>query len=159
MSTPVNPIPEGFHTVTPYLSVRGAAEAIEFYKKAFNAQERFRMPGPDGKSIGHAEIVIGNSIIMLADEFPDCGSISPQALNGTPVGLVLYVEDADAMFHQAIAAGATVWQPLEDKFYGDRAGGVTDPFGHKWNLMTHQEDVSPEEISRRFQEECAKHQS
>ncbi|MDB6169897.1 MAG: glyoxalase [Verrucomicrobia bacterium] len=155
MSTKVQPIPEGFHSVTPYLSITGAADALEFYKKAFNAQERFRMPGPDGKTIGHAEIVIGNSIIMLADEFPGCGSPSPKTLSGSPVGLVVYVEDADAMFHQAVAAGATVFEPLTDKFYGDRSGSVVDPFGYKWSFMTHQEDVSPEEVARRFEALCA----
>lgn len=157
MSNPVHHTPEGFHSVTPYLSFQGAAEAIEFYKKALNAQERFRMPGPDGK-IGHAEIIIGNSIIMLADEHPQCGSVSPKTLNGSPVGFALYVEDADALFHQAVAAGATVEEPLQDKFYGDRSGTVRDPFGYKWSLMTHQEDVSPEEIDRRFKAEMAKQQ-
>lgn len=157
MSASVNPIPEGFHSVTPYLSIKGAAEAIEFYKKAFNAQERFRMLGPEGK-IGHAEIFIGNSIIMMADEHPQCGSVSPKTLNGSPVGFAVYVENADATFHQAIAAGATEVEPLQDKFYGDRSGTVLDPFGYKWSLMTHQEDVSPEEIDRRFKAEMAKHQ-
>src|SRR3954464_1679079 len=158
MSTKVNPIPEGFHSVTPYLSISGAADAIEFYKKAFNAQERFRMPGRDGKTIGHAEIVIGNSIIMMADEFPGC-NVSPKTLNGSPVGFALYVEDADAMFHQAVAAGATVHEALTDKFYGDRSGTVIDPFGYKWSLMTHQEDVSPEEIDRRFKAFSAQQKS
>jgi PhnB protein len=159
MSTPVQPIPEGFHSVTPYLAISGAADALEFYKKAFNAQERFRMPGADGKTIGHAEMIIGNSIIMLADEFPECGNVSPKTLKGSPVGFALYVEDADAMFHQAVAAGATVFEELTDKFYGDRSGTVVDPFGYKWSLMTHQEDVSPEEIDRRFKAEHAKHEA
>ncbi|MDQ3624649.1 MAG: VOC family protein [Verrucomicrobiota bacterium] len=156
MSTPVNPIPEGFHTLTPYLIVKGAAEAIDFYKRAFDAKERFRLPMPDGKAIGHAELTIGDSIVMLADEFPDLGHRSPQSLGGTAVSFVLYVEDADAAFERAIEAGATVQQPLEDKFYGDRAGCVVDPFGHQWTLMTHQEDVPPEEIERRMAAEFAR---
>ncbi len=145
----VKPIPDGFHTLTPYLTVKGAAEAIDFYKRAFGAQERFRFPGPDGKTIGHAEIVIGDSIVMMADEFPHCNQ-SPQTLKGSPVGFLIYVEDADAAFKKAVAAGATVKEPLENKFYGERAGSVTDPFGHTWTLMTHIEDVSMEELKKRM---------
>jgi PhnB protein len=156
MKTPVKAIPAGFHTLTPYLSIRGAARAIDFYKRAFGATERFRMPGPDGKTVGHAEIVIGNSIIMLADEFPEFGNTSPETLKGTPVLFALYVEDADASYKRAVEAGATVIRPIADQFYGDRAGTVQDPFGHKWTLMTHKEDVSPEELNRRLAAEYAK---
>ena len=148
MNTTVKPIPDGFHTLTPYLSIRGAAQAIDFYKRAFGATERFRMPGPDGKTVGHAEIVIGDSIVMLADEFPQFGNTSPQTLNGTPVCFGLYVKDADA--------GATVLKPIADQFYGDRAGTIQDPFGHKWTLMTHKEDLTPEELRARLAAECAK---
>src|SRR5256886_17542292 len=129
MTTKVKPIPEGFHTITPYLSIKGAAAAIDFYKRAFGAKERFRMPGPDGNTVGPAELLIGDSIVMMADESPQCGNQSPQSLKGTPVGFALYVEDADATFKRAVEAGATVKQPLENKFYGDRAGTVMDPFG------------------------------
>jgi PhnB protein len=145
---PVKPIPEGYHTATPYLIVRGAAEAIEFYREAFAAQESMRVGGPGGK-IGHAEIRIGDSPIMLADEMPEMGFRGPQSLGGTPVVLVLYVEDADAVFGRALAAGATVVKPLQDQFYGDRSGTVADPFGHLWTISTHKEDLSPEEIRRR----------
>jgi PhnB protein len=148
MPTPVKPIPDGYHTATPYIICRGAAKAIEFYKQAFGATETIRLAGPDGK-IGHAEIRIGDSTIMLADEHPEMGAKSPQTIGGTPVGILLYVADVDAVFQRAIAAGATVERPVEDKFYGDRMGGVIDPFGHKWYIGTHKEDVSPEEIARR----------
>jgi PhnB protein len=150
MSNKVQPIPEGFHSVTPYLIVKGAAQAIEFYKRAFDAQERYRLPGPDGKSVGHAEIVIGNSIVMLADEFPEYGKNSPQTIKGTPVVLTIYVPDVDKTFQKAVDAGAKVMRPLENKFYGDRVGCVVDPFGHEWTLMTHVEDVSPEEMKKRL---------
>lgn len=140
--------------MTPYLTVKGGAEALDFYKRALGAKERFRMPGPDGKSIGHAEIVIGDSIVMLADESPF--GKSPQSLNGTPVSLVLYVQDVDASFKRAVEAGATVMRPVKDQFYGDRSGSLVDPFGHQWHLMTHKEDVPPEEMKRRMAEECAK---
>ncbi len=155
MNSKVQPIPKGFHSVTPYLTIKGAAQAIDFYKRALGAQERFRMPGPDGKSVGHAEIVIGDSIIMLADEFQGCNR-SPQTLSGTPVGLIVYVTDADATFKRAIDAGAKVKYPLENKFWGDRAGSVTDPFGHEWTVMTHVEDVAPEEMQKRMKAELAK---
>jgi PhnB protein len=155
MSAKVKSIPDGFHTVTPYLTVREAAKAIEFYKRAFGAQERYRLPMQDGK-IGHAELQIGNSIVMLADEFPEFGNQSPQALNGSPVGFAIYVEDADKAFKRAIDAGATVKEPVGDKFYGERSGTVTDPYGHKWTLMTHIEDVSPEEMKKRMDEFMAK---
>jgi len=144
----VKPIPEGYHSVTPYLIVRGGSDAIEFYKKAFGAVELFRMAAPDGK-IGHAEIKIGDSPIMLADEFPEMGHKGPQTIGGSPVSLLIYVEDVDAVFDQAVTAGATVKEALQDKFYGDRMGTVVDPFGHVWHLGTHKEDVSPEEMERR----------
>lgn len=156
MANQVKSIPEGYHTLTPYLHVRGAAQAIDFYKKAFNAQELFRLPGPDGKTIGHAEIKIGDSIIMLADEMPDWGILSPESLKGTPVSFMLYVEDVDPAFQRALDAGAKVVRPLEDKFYGDRSGTVADPYGHQWSLATHKEDVSPEEINKRMAVEYAK---
>lgn len=155
MNAKVKPIPDGFHTLTPYLTVKGAAQAIDFYKRAFGARERFRMPGPDGKTLGHAEVTIGDSILMLADEFPGCGQ-SPQALHGTPVSLLLYVSDVDAAFQRAVAAGATVKQPVENKFYGERAGCLVDPFGHIWTLMTHIEDVPPQEMKKRMDEFTAK---
>lgn len=148
MTSNIRPIPEGYHTATPYLIISGAAQALEFYKKAFGATEIMRMPGPDGK-IGHAEIRIGDSPIMLADESPAMGARSPQSLGGSPVTLHLYVEDVDATFAQAVAAGATVQRPVADQFYGDRAGGIVDPFGHSWYIATHKEDVSPEELKKR----------
>jgi PhnB protein len=147
----VKPIPDGYHTVTPYLIVQGAAAAIEFYKKALGATELFRMPGPGGK-VAHAEIQIGNSRIMLADEHPEMGAKAPGPSGGSPVGLMLYVEDVDARFNRAVAAGAKVKKPLADQFYGDRSGSVTDPFGHQWTIATHKEDVSPAEIDRRMKE-------
>ena len=144
----MNPIPEGYHTATPYLIVKDAARAIEFYKKAFGAIELMRMTQQDGR-IGHAEIKIGDSPIMLADEFPEMGARSPEALGGSPVSVLLYVQDVDAVFNQAVAAGAKVTRPVKDQFYGDRSGGVTDPFGHQWHIATHKEDVTPEEMKRR----------
>lgn len=145
----VKPIPEGFHTLTPYVIVKGGAEAIDFYKKAFGAEELFRMPGPDGKTIGHAEIKIGDSIVMLSDECPEFGAQSPQSLNGTPVSFMVYVNDADTAFKRAVDAGAKVLRPLENQFYGDRTGTVADPFGHTWSIGTHIEDVAPEELEKR----------
>ncbi|HEY1170464.1 MAG TPA: VOC family protein [Verrucomicrobiae bacterium] len=151
MSATVKPIPDGFHSITPYIVVRGGAEAIEFYKKAFGAKERYRLPAPDGKGVGHAEIVIGNSIIMLADEFPQYGKLSPLSAGGTSVTICLYVEDSDAVYKQAVVAGAKEVQPMTDKFYGDRSGCLKDPFGHDWMVMTHKEDVSEEEIKKRLE--------
>lgn len=148
MPTPVKPIPNGYHTATPYLICRGAAKAIEFYKQAFGATEVMRFAAPAGK-VGHAEIQIGDSKIMLADEFPEMGAKSPQTFGGTAVSILLYVEDVDAVFNRALASGATVERPIENKFYGDRAGGVIDPFGHKWYIATHIEDVSADEMQRR----------
>ncbi len=150
----VKPIPDGFHTVTPYLTIRNAAQAIEFYKRAFGARERYRMPLPDGK-IGHAELTIGNSIIMLGDECPQFGNLSPQTLNGSSVGFALFVENVDAWFERAVEAGATIKEPVADKFWGDRAGALTDPYGHKWTLLTHVEDVPLDEMKKRMDQLCA----
>jgi PhnB protein len=147
----VKPIPDGYHTVTPYLIIKDAARAIDFYKKAFGATELMRMADPSGM-VMHAEIQIGDSPIMLADEFPDMGFRGPQAYGGTPVSILLYVKDVDALAAQAVAAGAKVMRPVKDQFYGDRSGTFTDPFGHVWTLATHKEDVPPEEMNRRFEE-------
>jgi PhnB protein len=144
----VKPIPDGYHAATPYLIVKGAEKAIDFYKRAFDATETMRMPGPDG-SVMHAEIKIGDSHIMLADEHPGMGYRGPQALGGTPVSMMLYVEDVDARFKKAVAAGATVRRELTNQFYGDRSGTLEDPFGHVWTLATHVEDVPPDEMRRR----------
>jgi PhnB protein len=141
------PIPDGYHSVTPYLVVKGAAAAIDFYKKAFGATELFRMPMPGGK-IGHAEIKIGNSPVMLADEAPEMGAVAPQGA-GSPVGLMIYLDDVDTVFNRAIAAGGKVERPVQDQFYGDRSGSLIDPFGHKWTVATHKEDVPPDELARR----------
>lgn len=145
----VKPIPEGYHSVTPYLIVKGGARALEFYKKAFNAKELVRMDGPGG-TIGHAEFQIGNSVIMMADESPDMGARSPETIGGSPVGLCIYTEDVDALFKQALAAGGKQERPVVDQFYGDRSGTLRDPFGHQWTVATHKEDVSPEEMERRM---------
>ena len=147
---PAKPIPDGYQSVTPYLIVNGAAKAIDYYVRGLGAVERMRMPGPDGK-VMHAEVQIGDSVIMLADEFPDFGAVSPQALSGTPVGLCLYVEDVDALFQRAIKAGGKVERPVQDQFYGDRSGTLVDPFGHKWTIATHKEDLTPEEMNRRHE--------
>ena len=140
--------PDGYHTATPYLILKDAARGIEFYKRAFGAAETMRMPGPAGK-VMHAEIKIGDSPIMLADEFPEMGARSPQSLGGSPVILLLYVDDVDAVVAQAVAAGAKILRPVQDQFYGDRAGTITDPFGHSWTIATHKEDLSPDEIKKR----------
>ena len=145
---PVSPIPEGYHSVTPYLVMKNAAAAIEFYKKAFGAVELFRMAGPGGK-IGHAEIKIGDSPVMLADEYPDMGFKGPESLGGTPVSLMIYVDDVDKIFPRAIAAGGKEVRPLQNQFYGDRSGTLTDPFGHVWTISTHVEDLSEEEVAKR----------
>ncbi|MET0679978.1 MAG: VOC family protein [Burkholderiales bacterium] len=144
----VKPIPQGYRSVTPYLAVRQAADAIEFYRRAFGAKERMRLAAPEGK-IGHAELEIGDSVIMLADEFPDMDFRGPASLGGTSVTLHLYVKDVDASFRKAIDAGARPVREVKDQFYGDRTGAVRDPFGHVWHLATHKEDVSAEEIARR----------
>jgi PhnB protein len=145
----VKPIPDGYHTITPYLIVAGAAQAIDFYCQAFGATEIIRFPMPGGK-VGHAELQIGDSQIMLADESPDCGAKGPLTVGGTPVSLMIYVQDSDAVYAKATSLGAKVVKPLQDQFYGDRSGTVTDPFGHQWTIATHKEDVSPEEMKRRI---------
>jgi PhnB protein len=142
------PIPEGYHSVTPYLIINGATAALDYYTRAFGAVELFRMPAPEGK-IGHAEIKIGDSPIMLADECPEMGYKSPQSLGGSPVSIMIYVEDVDTVFKQAIAAGGKEQRPVKDQFYGDRSGTLEDPFGHVWHVATHTEDVSPDEMERR----------
>jgi PhnB protein len=146
-----SPIPEGYPRVAPYLIVDGAAEAIEFYKTVLGVTERMRMPGPDGR-IGHAELELGDSVIMLADENPEMGARSPRSVGGTPVTIFAYLEDVDAAFERALAAGATTLSDVEDRFYGDRAGQLEDPFGHRWDLATHIEDVPPEEMTKRAAE-------
>jgi PhnB protein len=147
MTKATKPIPEGYHTLTPYLTVRDAARAIDFYKRAFGATEKERMASPEGK-IMHAELRIGDSIIMLGDEFPGAKCRSPQALGGTTGGLFVYVKDVDAAFQQAVNAGATVDMPVADMFWGDRFGKLTDPFGHEWSLATHKQDLTAEEIRK-----------
>lgn len=155
MNGKVNPIPEGFHTVTPYVTVKNAPAAIEFYKEAFGAEEIFRWADPDG-SIRHAEVLVGDSPIMLTDEAPEFGMSGPGSLGGSPVHMFLYVEDADATFDQAIATGATELMPVEDSSDGDRRGGVTDPFGHVWYIATHIEDISREELQKRYEDGAKK---
>ena len=144
----VKPIPEGYHTIIPYLSIKGAADAIEFYKKAFGASESMRVAQPDGR-IGHAELRLGDSRIMLADEFPDMDFRSPLSMGGSPVHIHLYVESVDTVVGRAVSAGAKVIRPVQDQFYGDRTGTVADPYGHVWHVATHTEDLSPEEIGKR----------
>jgi PhnB protein len=146
---PVKPVPDGYHTATPYLVMAGAAQAIEFYKRAFGATEMLRLPTPDG-GIAHAEIKIGDSPIMLADEVPAMGLRGPHALGGTPVTIMLYVPDVDSLVKQAEAAGAKIVRPLQDQFYGDRSCTLSDPFGHVWTIASHVEDVPPDELDRRF---------
>jgi PhnB protein len=144
------PIPDGYRTATPYLIVKGAAEAIEFYKRAFGATEMLRMADPQGK-VGHAEIKIGDSVIMLADEHPAMGYRGPRSLGGSSVSILLYLEDVDGAFERAVKAGAKAQRPVMNQFYGDRSGTLEDPFGHVWTVATHVEDVSPEELKRRAQ--------
>ncbi|HEV8471575.1 MAG TPA: VOC family protein [Methylomirabilota bacterium] len=148
MAGHVKPIPEGHHVVTPYLCIKGAADAIEFYKKAFGATEVMRLAQPDGR-IGHAELQLGDSRVMLADEFPDMNFRGPHSIGGTAVHLHLYVEDVDAVVGRAVGVGAKVLRPVQDQFYGDRSGSVADPYGHVWHVATHKEDLSMEEIRRR----------
>lgn len=147
---PVKPIPDGYQSVTPYLIIDGAAAAIDFYKRAFGAVELMRLSAPDGK-VGHAEVQIGTAILMLADEFPEMGAKGPSSYGGSPVSFMIYVEDVDAKFEQALAAGGTEVRPVKNQFYGDRSGTLKDPFGHTWTIGTHIEDVTPEEINRRFE--------
>jgi PhnB protein len=146
----VKPIPEGYHSVTPYLIIRGASRAIEFYKKAFGATELMRFPGPND-TVMHAEIKIGDSPVMLADEGETSTYRSPQTFGGSPVSLMIYVEDVDKVFNQAVSTGAKATRPVEDQFYGDRLGTLVDPFGHIWTISTHKEDVSMEEMQRRME--------
>ena len=145
------PIPDGFHTATPSIVVNSSNDAIEFYKKAFGANEIYRFPAPDGK-IMHAMIQIGDSYIMMNDEFPGMGARAPGTIGGTPVTIHLFVEDADKIFNQAVAAGATITMPIMDAFWGDRFGTVTDPYGHSWAIATHQKDMSPEEMKKASEE-------
>ena len=148
MSDELKPIPDGYHSVTPYLIVDDAARAMEFYKRAFGATEVFRWEAPDGR-VGHAEIKIGDSHVMLADEHPEIGARGPRSIGGSPISLLLYVEDVDATVGQAVEAGARLTRPVANQFYGDRTGGVEDPFGHVWHVATHVEDVPPEELEKR----------
>jgi len=147
----VAPVPSGYHDVTPYIVCRGASDAIAFYKKAFGAKEKYRMAGPDGR-VMHAEILIGRSTIMLGDEMPEMGATSPQTINGTASGLFLYLPNVDKAFAKAVAAGARAEQPPTDMFWGDRYAKLADPFGHKWSMATHIEDLTPKEMARRSDE-------
>jgi PhnB protein len=153
----VKPIPEGYHTLTPFLTVRNAIRAIEFYKQAFGAQERGVAKGPDGK-VMHAELKIGDSVIMLSDEYPEFGSLSPQSVGGSPMGLHIYIENVDAAFDRAVKAGAQVEMPVSDQFWGDRYGKLKDPFGHKWSIATHVKDLSADEMKRSMDDAMAKMQ-
>lgn len=144
----VKPIPDGYHNMTPYLIVSGAAKAIEFYTKVFGATEKMRMPGPGGK-VGHAELTLGDSMIMLADEHPEIGARAPSAYGGSAVSLMVYVPDVDATVATATAAGAKIVRPVENQFYGDRMGTIADPFGHQWHVATHVEDVPSDEMAKR----------
>lgn len=148
---PTKPIPDGYHTLTPYLMVKNAARAMEFYKQAFGAEERYRMPLPGG-GVGHAEMQIGSSRFMLADESPEMGRLGPQEPGQVPVSMLLYVEDVDARYRKAMDAGAVEYRPVENQFYGDRSGTVIDPFGHMWSIATHVEDVPPAELEKRMAE-------
>ena len=148
---PVKPIPDGYHSITPYLIVQGAAKAIDFYTKAFGASELFRLGGPGG-TVAHAELRLGDSVFMLGEECPEHGAKGPRTIGGSPMSLLIYVTDVDAAARQAVAAGATVKRPVQDQFYGDRSGTFEDPFGHTWTIATHKEDVTPEECERRFSE-------
>jgi PhnB protein len=147
----VKPVPDSYPRVIPYLAVAGAGDAIDFYGKVLGATERMRMPGPDGK-IGHAELELGDSLIMLADEFPDMGHLGPKSLGGTPVTISVYVEDVDNVFARALQEGAKELRPVENQFYGDRSGQFEDPFGHRWSVATHVEDVPAEEMEKRAAE-------
>jgi PhnB protein len=149
MANKVKPIPDGYHNITPYLVIKGAAAAIEFYKEVFGAVEVMRMPQPDGR-IGHAELKFGDSFVMLADEFPEMNIVGPQTLGNSTVGLLLYVDDVDKTVERAVARGATLKKPIQTQVYGDRNGTIEDPFGHKWTVAVHVEDVTPEEMERRM---------
>lgn len=147
-------VPDGYHSVTPYLSIKGAAAALDFYKRAFNAKELYRIDGPQG-SIGHAEIEIGDSRLMLSEEAPEMDCLSPASLGGAGISLLIYVADADRLFAQAVAAGGQVLRPMQDQFYGDRSGTIKDPFGHMWTVATHIEDVPPQELEARAKQAIA----
>lgn len=147
-SANVKPVPDGYPALTPYLIVSDGAAAIEFYRKAFGAKERMRLPAPNNR-VGHAELVVGGSVIMLADEFPEHGALSPQTVGGSPVMLHLYLPDVDGVAAAAVAAGGTLMRPATNEFYGDRVARITDPFGHNWHIATHIEDVPPDEMERR----------
>jgi uncharacterized glyoxalase superfamily protein PhnB len=149
------PIPTGYHSVTPTLVFKDSRKAMNFYQKAFGAKEHFTMPGPDGKGVMHAELEIGNSFIMLSDENPQMGSKSAESIGASPVGFFLYVEDVDAAFPKAVAAGATVQMPVQDMFWGDRAGSLKDPFGYSWMIGTRKQDLTPEQIAKNFEAFCA----
>ena len=147
----VKPIPDGYQQVTPYLTVDGASTAIDFYTEVLGATERMRMADPGGK-VGHAELTIGESVIMLSDEYADRGVVGPKTVGGTPVMISVYVEDVDAVYDRAVKAGAKALRPVENQFYGDRTGQFEDPFGHRWSVATHVEDVSPDEMAKRAAE-------
>lgn len=151
MSKSVPPVPPGYQTITPYLLIRGASDAIAWYVRCFGAVEIFRLTDSENR-VSHAEIRIGTSVLLLADEHPELGFLSPASRGGTTVSMVIYVDDADGIFHRAIENGATELQPLCDQFYGDRSGTVTDPWGHVWTVATHQEDLTPDEIRSRYQD-------
>ena len=151
MPKPGKPIPDGYHTITPYLTVKGAAAALDFYKRAFGAEEICQFPGPDGKSVMHAELKIGDSMFMLSDEFPGAGCRSPQSLGATTMNMHVYVSDVDAAFDRAVKAGATALMPVADMFWGDRYGKLRDPYGHEWGLATHKLDLTPEEMAKAAQ--------
>ncbi|HYZ50235.1 MAG TPA: VOC family protein [Nitrososphaeraceae archaeon] len=148
MSESVKIIPEEYHSINPYLVVRNADKAIEFYKKAFGAEERFRMHGPDGKTILHADLKIGDSVFMLTEEYPEMKALSPESIGGSPISLYVYVKDVDTIFNRAVSEGATMLHPVRDEFYGDRAGYLKDPFGHLWSIATHKKDLSPDELRK-----------
>ncbi|TWT34983.1 Glyoxalase-like domain protein [Thalassoglobus neptunius] len=145
----VKPVPDGYHAVQAYLIVQNATEAIEWYKEVFGTEEQMRLTGPGG-SVGHAELQIGDSVVMLASEFPDMEVYAPEHFNGSPISMAIYLEDVDTVYQRAIDAGATAKRPVQDQFYGDRSGMIVDPFGHSWSLATHIEDVTPEEVQKRF---------
>jgi PhnB protein len=148
MSEGAKTIPDGFHSINSYLVVRNAPKAIEFYKKAFNAEERFRMQGPDGNTIMHADLKLGDSVFMLTEESAEMKALSPESVGGSPVSMYVYVNDVDAIFNQAVSEGATVLKPVTDQFYGDRSGYLRDPFGHLWSIATHKKDLSPDELRK-----------
>ena len=152
----VKKIPEGYHSITPYLNVKNGVQAIDFYKKAFGAKELMRMMTPDGKAVAHAELEIGDSKLMLADEIPEMKNLSPTTLGGSSGGMFLYVEDVDKTFNQAVAEGATILYSVEDQFWGDRHGSVEDPFGHRWSISMHVKDLSPEEMKKAAEEAMSK---